>query len=238
MKATILQLSQIPLFDVLSIEDLERLQPYSQIQSYQRGEIIFHEGDLLPANLHILVRGMLQVQKIAVTGKETILRTLETGDIFAAPALFGDKHAPATVLAIKDCQILTISKAILLDTIQQTPELALQLLGIFNQRLQQLHRTVHGLVSERAIVRLARLIQYSVWQHGTDSTTDGEQLRIELPYYQMARRIGITYEECARLMKGLQDTVKYSRGGKMTILDWERLDALSTGNSNSDREEN
>ena len=57
---------------------------------------------------------------------------------------------------------------------------------------------MHGLVSERAVVRLARLIQYAAWQHGTDSTEAGEQLRVKLPYYQMARSIGITYEKCAR----------------------------------------
>lgn len=229
IKATVEQLAELSLFTELSRQDLERLQPLTRIQSYQREEIILHEGDLLPTKLHILFSGVLQVQKSAATGKETILRTLRSGDIFAAPALFGDKQAPATVLAIENCQILTIPKETLLDVIQQTPEIALQLLVVFNQRLQQLHDMVHGLVSERAVVRLARLIQYSAWQYGTDLMPGGEQLRIKLPYYQMARSIGITYEECVRLMKGLQDTVKYSRGGKIIVLDRDRLDAIALG---------
>lgn len=227
MNATLEQLAQLPLFAALDPEDLAQLQPHTQIQRYQREEIILHEGDPLPAKLHVLFSGVLQVQKSAATGKETILRTLRAGDIFAAPALFGDEHAPATILAVEDCQVLTIPKATLLDTIQQTPELAFQLLVVFNQRLQQLHNMVHGLVSERAVVRLARLIQYAAWQHGTKPTAAGEQLRLKLPYYQMARSIGITYEECARLMKGLQDTVEYGRGGKIVILDREGLDALT-----------
>ncbi|MGR3277885.1 hypothetical protein ACSYAD_22565 [Acaryochloris marina NIES-2412] len=45
----------------------------------------------------------------------------------------------------------------------------------------------------------------------------------------MARSIGITYEECARLMKGLQDTVSYERGGKIIILDQEQLDVMAVG---------
>ena len=229
MKATVEQLAQLSLFAALSPKDLECLQPHTQIQRYQREEIIFHEGDPLPAKLHILVSGTLQVYKSAATGKETILRTLRTGDIFAAPALFGDEQAPATVMVVEACQVLTIARATLLDTIQQTPELALRLLVVFNQRLQQLHNMVHGLVSERAVVRLARLIQYSAWRHGTEVTPAGEQLRISLPYYQMARSIGITYEECARLMKGLQATVQYGRGGKIVIRDREGLEAISSG---------
>ncbi len=218
MKATLEQLAQISLFAALSTEELERLQPHTQIRLYRRQEIILHEGDKLPAKLHILFSGVLQVQKNSATGKETILRMLRAGEIFAAPALFGDEHAPATVLAVEDCQILTLARTTLLDTIQQNPELALRLLVVFNQRLQQLHNMVHGLVSERAVVRLVRLIQYSAWQHGTKLTAVGELLKVKLPYYQMARSIGITYEECARLMKGLQATVQYERGGKMDLV--------------------
>ncbi|WP_299488318.1 helix-turn-helix domain-containing protein [Acaryochloris sp. IP29b_bin.137] len=116
-----------------------------------------------------------------------------------------------------------------MEAFQHTPELALRLLVVLNLRLQQLHNIVHGLVSERAVVRLARLIQYSAWQHGTDLTTTGELLRIKLPYYQMARSIGITYEECSRLMKGLGGVVSYGRGGKIVILDREGLDQMAAG---------
>ena len=231
MKATIAQLAQISLFAALSTKDLERLQPHTQIRFYRQSEIVLHEGESLPEKLHILLTGVLQVQKSATTGKETILRLLRAGEIFAAPALFGDKYAPATVLVVDDCQILTITKTTLLDTIVQTPELALQLLVVFNHRLQQLHNIVHGLVSERAVVRLARLIQYAAWQHGTKLTAAGEEIQIKLPYYQMARNIGITYEECARLMKGLQATVQYGRGGKIIILDQEGLEAITSGES-------
>jgi len=229
MKATVEQLAQLPLFMACQPDELEHLQPHTQLCPYQREEIILHEGDPLPEKLYILFSGVLQVQKNAATGKETILRALRAGDIFAAPALFSDEQSPATVVAIEDCQVLTIPRAILLEAIQHAPELALRLLVVLNQRLQQVHNIVHGLVSERAVVRLAQLIQYTALQHGTDTTTVGELLRVKLPYYQMARSIGITYEECARLMKGLQDTVSYGRGGKIMILDGEQLGVMAAG---------
>ncbi|WP_299488320.1 cyclic nucleotide-binding domain-containing protein [Acaryochloris sp. IP29b_bin.137] len=87
MKATVEQLAQLPLFVACQTEDLARLQPHTQLRSYQRAEIVLHEGDPLPAKLHILFTGVLQVQKNATTGKETILRSLRAGEIFAAPAL-------------------------------------------------------------------------------------------------------------------------------------------------------
>lgn len=229
MKASVEQLARLPLFEACHPDDLEHLQPHTQLHAYQREEIIVHEGDPLPAKLHILFGGVLQVQKNAPTGKETILRSLRAGDIFAAPAMFGNERSPATVLAIEDSQILMIDKEALLEAFRGSPELALRLLVVFNHRLQELHSMVHGLVSERAIVRLARLIQYSAWQHGTELIDQGELLRIKLPYYQIARSIGITYEECSRLMKGLQGVVSYGRGGKIVILDRDGLDGIATG---------
>ena len=86
MQATVEQLSQILVFVDLTLPELERLQPHTQVQHYSQTEIVMQEGDRLPAKLYALLSGSLQVVKTAITGKETILRTLPPGEIFAAPA--------------------------------------------------------------------------------------------------------------------------------------------------------
>lgn len=199
------------------------------MQSYSKGEIVIHEGDRLPAKLYALLDGTLQVVKTATTGKETILRTLPAGEIFAAPALLGDGISPGMVTAECDSIILTIEREALLEAIRQTPEIAFQMLMVFNSRLQQLHDTVHGLVSERAIVRLARLIQYFTAQDGISISSSGGRLNSQISYYQIARSIGIIYEECVRIFKSIKSVVTYSRGGKITVLDPERLEAIANG---------
>lgn len=227
MKATVEQLASISVFTQLQPEQLLSLQPYTTVQTYQSGEIVSHEGDRLPPRLYALISGLLRVSKTANSGKETILRTLSAGDIFAAPAIFGNGIAPATVVAETEVQVLTVDRAALLTVIQANPEIALKMMAVFNQRLQQLHEMVHGLVSERAIVRLARFIQYSAGESGTRIAGQGACLRFQLSYYEIARSIGIIYEECVRLFKQLRSAVSYSRGGKITILDWKELDAIA-----------
>ncbi|MBD2122338.1 Crp/Fnr family transcriptional regulator [Trichocoleus sp. FACHB-262] len=229
MKATIEQLASISVFTQLQFEQLASLQPHTLVQTYQAGEIVSHEGDRLPPRLYALIRGLLRVSKTASSGKETILRTLTNGDIFAAPALFGNGIAPATVMAESASQLLMVDREALLAVIQANPEVALKMMAVLNQRLQQLHEMVHGLVSERAIVRLARLIQYSAIDQGTETTEQGVCLTLRLSHYQIARSIGITYEECVRFFKQLRSIVAYSRGGKITILDWGKLDAIAQG---------
>lgn len=230
MQASLEQLSQIIVFAGLEIADKVKLQPDTLVQGYSKGEIILHEGDRLPAKLYAVVSGAIQVTKTATTGKETILRGLAAGEIFAAPALLGNGISPATVTAESDCEILTVQRDALLQAIQNQPEIALQMLMVFNSRIQQLHETVHGLVSERAIIRLTRLIQYFAATSGTETSSQGKILKVKLSYYRMARSIGITYEECLRLIKSLNSVVAYSRGGKIIILDSEKLEAIASGN--------
>lgn len=221
--ANISELQQIDLFSDLEPDLLEQLVAQSRVKVYDTHAVIFHEGDELPACLHLLMSGQLRVLRVAPSGKETILRLLHAGDVFAAPALFGNGQAPATVITSAPATILTLDRQALLEGFAQNPELALHLLGIFTQRLQQLHDRVHGLVSERAIVRLVHYLEHVASEQGTVPVDGGEQLRSHLTYYQIARTIGITYEECVRLIKQLHDAVRYQRGGVITIFDWPLL---------------
>lgn len=230
MQALFDQLKQIFIFADLNPEILTILAKQAYITTYPQGEILIHEGDRFPTCLHAVLDGELQAIKVAASGKETILRALPPGEMFAAPALFGDGIAVATVKALRTTQVITVAKPALLQAIQLDPEVALQILACFNARLQEMHRTIHGLVSEQAIVRLTRLVQYSAQQHGTHSVIQGIRLNTQLSYHQIARSIGISYEESVRLMgQKLVGILSYQRGGTITILNAVALDKIASG---------
>lgn len=161
------QLQAIALFADLDESLLQNLAQQSHLTAYLPDEVVFHEGAPLSACLHVLISGRLRIAKIASSGKETILRILPAGEVCAAPALFGDGKAPATVTAIAPTTVLTLKRQALLAGFAETPELALHLLMVFNQRLQQLHQRLHGLVSERAIVRLIHYLESAADYGGT-----------------------------------------------------------------------
>ncbi|MEL7077175.1 MAG: Crp/Fnr family transcriptional regulator [Cyanobacteria bacterium J06648_1] len=221
--SSLAQLQQISILQDLAITELKSLIPHSYIREYQADEIVMQEGDRLPQQLHALVAGKLEIIKTTENGKETIVRLIPPGELFAAPAMFGNGIAPATVLCQLPSHVLTIERDALLQAIAAAPEISLKIIEAFNQRLQQLHNTVHGLISERAIVRLVRLIQYYGDRDGTHPVAEGDCLNTKLPYYQIARSIGITYEECLRLVKKLKGILIYQRGGTIIIVERSRL---------------
>jgi len=224
--SSVAQLQKISIFKDLAIIQLESLVPFSYVREYKQDEIVMHEGDCLPQQLHALISGKLEIIKTAASGKETVVRFIPAGELFAAPAIFGNGISPATVICQVNSQILTIEREALLKIISQSPEISLRILDVFNQRLQQLHNTVHGLISERAIVRLVRLIQYYRDRDGTCSQIEGDCLNFQVTYYQIARSIGISYEECVRLFHQLNDIVIYKRGGKIIVKDWGKLELV------------
>jgi len=228
MLATVEQLQTIWILQNLALDNLHQLQPHAEVRTYYKNEFVMIEGDAIPAKLFALVTGTLQIQKTASNGKETVVRIIRTGQIFAAPAMFGNQIAPATVVTQETSQIVKIDKTAILDAISDTPEIALRILETFNQRLQHLHETVHGLISERAIARLARLILYQAQEQGTTSQAEGHVINVKLSYYQMARMIGIAYEECIRLLKQMEGAVTYRRGGTMIIHDWDLLESFAS----------
>ncbi|NEQ65654.1 MAG: cyclic nucleotide-binding domain-containing protein, partial [Symploca sp. SIO2D2] len=96
--SSIAQLEQIYIFQNLATTQLESLLSYSYVREYQQSEIVFHEGDYLPQQLHALITGGLEIKKTAANGKETLVRLIPAGELFAAPAIFGNGIAPATVI--------------------------------------------------------------------------------------------------------------------------------------------
>ena len=81
------------------------------------------------------------------------------------------------------------------------------------------------------MVRLVRLIQYYRERDGTYSVAEGERPNIKLPYYQIARSIGITYEECVRLFKKLKGIAIYKRGGTIIAQDWSKFRSSNSRHS-------
>ncbi|MEM1170695.1 MAG: Crp/Fnr family transcriptional regulator [Cyanobacteria bacterium P01_H01_bin.35] len=223
--SSISQLKKISIFQDLERTQLESLIPFSYVRVYQRNEIVMHEGEQILQQLHALITGRLEIKKTAANAKETVIRSIPPGELFAAPAIFGNGISPATVICLVESQVLTIEREALLQVISQAPEISLKILEVFNQRLQQLHNMVHGLISERAIVRLVKLIKYYGDRDGTHPVAEGELLNLQLPYYQIARSIGITYEECVRLFKKLKGIVIYKRGGTIIVKNWGKLEA-------------
>jgi CRP-like cAMP-binding protein len=225
--ATTFDLTQLDFFQGLGEADLRPLMENARIRACQASEVLFHEGGALEPNLRILLSGGLEIRKSAANGKETVVRLIRPNEIFAVAALFDRKVAPGTVVASEKSQILEIRMEDIEATMTENPRIAMKLLVAFAQRLRDTQDALHAVVSERAKTRLAALILRILDREGGTPTSDGLMLKTKLPHGTLSRMVGITYEECVRLIRDWchePAILRYERGGTITVVDRDRLE--------------
>jgi CRP/FNR family transcriptional regulator, cyclic AMP receptor protein len=231
MYATAQQLAQVAALQDFDLGELEKLLIKSCICNYNTGEVVINEKDNLQSQLYFLIEGRLQIVKRNNTVK--VSSQMPSGEIFAAPAMLRDCISEMMIIALTNSQVLTIERESFLNAIRQTPELALRILQICDRNIQNLHHTVHDLISERALVRLVRFVEYYGSQFGTVVIQEGYQLNMRLPYYQIARSIGISCEECLLIFATIKPLMTYYSGGVIQVRNWQELGNFVNGTGDS-----
>lgn len=215
-------LRKLAFFNTLSEPELETLASRARLIRLDHGQALFHEGMPLEPALRFVYTGGIQIRKTAASGKETVLRLIHQGEMFGVAALFDRKVAPGTAIATDPTEVLEIPMHDMIDHLGKEPAIALKLLVTFAQRLRDAQETLHMVISGRAKTRLARLILTTLAQDGATEGPDGYRLKTKLPHATMSRMIGITYEECVRLIRDWSHDpalLRYERGGILTVLD-------------------
>lgn len=222
-------LTQLDFFQGLDETELRPLTSNARIRPCDASEVLFREGDPLEPALRLLLHGGLEIRKSAASGKETVVRLIRPGEIFAVAALFDRKVAPGTVVASEKSQVLEIRQEDIQAHVAENPGIAMKLLVTFAQRLRETQDALHAVVSERARTRLACLILRILDREGGIRVPAGLQLKTKLPHGTLSRMVGITYEECVRLIRDWCQSpaiLRYERGGTITVLDRARLEDL------------
>lgn len=218
-------LASIPLFAELDEAQLARIAAVSHAHWLEPGECVIREAEPMPPYFHALLVGTVQIVKSALSGKETTIRLIRPGEIFAWAALLDDGPAPATARAMTRCRVVRIPHHAMSMLMAQEPALAMRLLATLCDRLRDLHEQLHAVISERARTRLARLILRHVDRDGAAPTP--------LPHQVLARMAGITYEESVRIVgewsHGPRPLVSYGRGGRIAVLDAAALAEVAEG---------
>ncbi len=134
-------------------------------------DVLFTQGD--PATSCFLVQhGRLRLTKFNELGKEILLRYIDEGELTAAMAVFKTCTYPVTAEAIAPTIAIGWDKVTMLQLMRRYPDIAINLLGIVIERLDDIQHRYLELCSEpvdqriaRSLIRLMRKIGTKI-QHG------------------------------------------------------------------------
>ncbi len=192
-------LDGIPLLNILSAHDRQRVLKELTESRYRKGDFIFREGD--PTEyFHIVKEGTVKCVKSTPDGKECTLKVLMPGDLFCcdAAAFDGTAH-PGTAQPMGEVSILRMRKKTYFDMLRRSPEAALEVIKYLGNRLHEAQEKAKVLALDRADQRLAALLVDLAARNG-QADPHGIRLGIRLTRQDMANMVGTTTETVIRIM--------------------------------------
>lgn len=138
---TVTFLAQVPIFSGMKSEDLRRIARTAEYRSFKPGEVIIREGDF-DGTLFVVTRGRVDVTKGAGEACQRCLATLGPPCYFGEMALIDDTHRSATVVAKDETEVISLDRLNLLEEIEHSPTMALEMLRELSRRLRALEKSV------------------------------------------------------------------------------------------------
>jgi len=128
-------LKRIPIFSTLSHEALIEIAGRLEPVPCEEGETLFYEGDEGDA-LYIIEQGRVKITKLDASGTELVLNEIGAGETVGELALIDRAPRSATVVAIVPSRLLRLDRDDFLDEIRNYPEIALDIMRLFSQRIR------------------------------------------------------------------------------------------------------
>jgi signal transduction histidine kinase len=152
MAETFERLRQIPLFDGLSDEDLERICTDVRDVELLPGEELFREGDA-GRDAYVITSGEIEIVK-ATDRREVLLAVRGAGDVIGEMALLQEEPRIAGARARTDAGVLAIPKVALDELLDTSPQAAR---AVFNSFLSRLQATNEQLRESERLAQLGTL---------------------------------------------------------------------------------
>lgn len=207
----------VPIFQSLSTKEKAEVATLVRHHHFAAGESLFTAGDAV-TSLLIVAHGQVKITQIAANGKEKLLYLLNPGDFDGEAALFKASTRQNFGTALSATDVCLIRREDFQKLLQRSPQLALNILNAFGQRLasvtEQTTRTTTASIEER----LAMYLLETAGKNTADFT-------LPLKKKDIASYLGTTPETISRKFRDFADAglIKKLAVNRFQILDPDQL---------------
>ncbi|MPZ63400.1 MAG: cyclic nucleotide-binding domain-containing protein [Propionibacteriales bacterium] len=215
-------LLQAPLFGGLDEEAASALRASMAEGRLARGDVLFREGDA-GDRLYVVTDGKVKLGRTSSDGRENLLAILGPGQMFGELSLFDPGPRSATVTAVTDVKMMSLSHDELVRWLTGRPQVARGLLSQLAARLRRTNEVVADLVFSDVPGRVAKALLDLSARFGR-TADDGVHVHHDLTQEELAQLVGASRET---VNKALADFAQ--RGWlrleprSVVLLDVERL---------------
>ncbi len=189
------------LFVALSSSEIDALSARAVRKFFAAGELMFSEGDSCEG-LHIVADGSVRIFKISTAGRVQVLAVEGPGGSIAELPVFDGGTYPASAVAVKDTEIIFISRSIFQQFCLEHPHVALKVLAVVGARLRKLV----GIIEELSFTSVRQRLIAALLRMAEGAAPDSGVVRFDLPsnHQELAHQIGTVRELVSRNLGRLQ----------------------------------
>lgn len=184
-------------FQGLSEESLAELVGAMTLRRFERGEVLFWEGDPC-AGLHIIQKGSAKLFRVSPSGRQHILRVVQEGDTCNEVPVFDGGVNPVNLEALEEMTVWVVDAHAVQSLMRRDPIFMQKTIYNLSQMLRHLVNMVSEMAFYQVTHRLARLI----------GELPPEELNGEGPARwtqdHLAARLGTVREVVARSLRELE----------------------------------
>ncbi len=231
--------SEIPLERMEVCDVLARIEPFAHTRSEDLddlvqvtarirrppGSVIVQEGGP-PDGLYVLLRGRVNLVRLADAGRDLILGVLGAGDVFGESCACDGASASTSAVSAVPCELLRIPADAIAGFMKSHSETCVRLLRLMHDKLREAENVASGLalcdVEERLRRTLARLAMRQGRKAPSATGAVGWILAPVPTQSELANMVGSCRETVSRTLSAMARSGLVTPSGRRLIVD-ERL---------------
>jgi CRP-like cAMP-binding protein len=215
-------LSQVPVFETLAAEDLERVAAVAVPRRFDAHRVIFREGDSSDT-CYVVRSGHARAVLEHPDGRTITLAHFGPGDIFGELAMFDDERRSATVETLDEVHAVAVLGSDMRRLLREHPDLAVKLVTSLGRRLREandrLTRQSFQTVQSRVAVVLSELVEQARQEGAGD-----RDVLVTITQADVAQLAGSSRESASRFLAVLERAGLVTQGrGRITVHEPEAL---------------
>ncbi len=156
--------------------------------------VLFREGEPGEA-MYLLVRGRISLHKLSPEGRETVIKVIQPGEVFAEVILFEKRQYPVTALALTDVLVFKLLRRDLLGLLREE-DFRNDFIAMLLRKQRYLADRIQQLTSQDVEQRLRAFLLEQYGRRG--------EIHAEINKKQLAAAIDATPETLSRLLQDLK----------------------------------
>ena len=215
-------LAAVEIFASLEERELREVAQLAVPRGYERGEMIFREGDS-GDTCYVIRSGSVSVMRQHQDGRVIALAELRAGAMFGELAMFAGEKRSATVEALEPTSAVALLAGDLRRLLRSHPEIAVKMLAAFAERLRRVNERLLQQSFQTVPGRVASALLGQVIAREAEGAGDSDVL-VSATQAEIAHLAGTSRESASRFLATLGRAGVVSLGrGKVTVHEPGRL---------------